>query len=114
MPTIKARADLAANGTANLLAGNQYEYLPFNARVQMAILSEAGGAVDATVYSGTDVLLEAAQIDEKALTEPVTTRDIQIEDVALQGERLSVQVRETAGAAGPTTVRAVVWITPMG
>lgn len=113
MPSIKKREDLAANGTANLLSGNQYEYLPFNAKVDIAILCEAGGAVDATVYSGTDVLMESAQIDEKALTEPITTRDIQLTDVAMQGERLSIQVRETAGAVGPTTVRAMVWLTPV-
>lgn len=109
MPTIKRTVDLAANGTANLLSGNQYEYLPYNAQVRMAILADPGDAVDATVYSGTDVLLEAAQLDEKPVTEPVTTRDIQLEDMALAGERLSIQVRETAGAAA--RVRAVVWIT---
>ena len=41
MPTIRRTTVLAANATANPLQGSQYEYLPFNAMVEIAILAIA-------------------------------------------------------------------------
>lgn len=114
MPTIKVTSSLGANEAANPLVGSQYEYLPFNALVQAAILVDTGGEVEATMFSGSDVILQNAPLDEKAATLPVTfPEDYQIQDTALQGERLGLTIRETAGAVGPTLVRTVVRITPL-
>jgi hypothetical protein len=43
VPSIRASASLAAGATANPLQGNQYEYLPFPARVQFAITGAGKG-----------------------------------------------------------------------
>lgn len=112
MPTMKVTETVPANGSLNLLQGEQFEYLPRSAKVQFAILVDTGDQVRATVYSGSDLLLQNAPLDEKVAAEPVTTRDIQLDDVALAGERLSIQVQETQGVAA--RVRAVVWITYAG
>lgn len=112
MPTIKRRTDLAANGVANPLVGSQYEYLPFDALVEIAILADTGDQVSASVFSGSDVLLQNEQVDEKALAEPVVyPDDYFIQDVAAQGERLGLTLQETAGAI--SIVRTVVRITPL-
>lgn len=112
MPTIKATTALAANAQANPLVGSQYEYLPWPAKVDFAILADTGGVVEANVQSGSDILMQNTQIDEKALGTPISSRDdIVVTDIAAPGERLGVHIREVAGAA--TTVRTQVWITPL-
>lgn len=111
MPTVRvASTNLAANSTNYPLSGSQYEYLPFNARVEFAIIASAAG-VDVTVYSGSDVLQQSGPATVKA-TPPVYPDDFLLDDVAMAGERLSVVLRETAGAA-TTDVETVVKITPL-
>lgn len=115
MPTIKRTTALGANEEATPLSGSQYEYLPWPALIEAAVIVEPGGAVDADFFSGSDVVLQSAPLDEKALTAPLTyPDDYQVQDVANGGERLGLTIRETAGAAGPTTVRTVVRITRLG
>lgn len=114
MPTIKRSTVLAANGVANPLQGSQYEYLPFDALIQAAIRVGATETAVATMFSGSDLLLEESPIDEKAATEPIVfPEDYDIQDVAAAGERIGLTVRETAGAVGGATVRTVVRITPL-
>ena len=114
MPTIRKTTALAANGQANPLVGSQYEYLPWDALVQFAVLKDSAGAgtVEATIFSGSDVLLEQSQIDEKALSDPVRfPDDYDVQDVAAAGERINVTLREISGNVD--TVRTVVRITPL-
>ncbi|NIR59538.1 MAG: hypothetical protein GWO02_08455 [Gammaproteobacteria bacterium] len=114
MPTIKRETSLGANASANPLAGSQYEFLPFDAAIQFAAFVAPNGAVEATLFSGTDVLLEGSPLDEKALTEPIKiNEDELVRDVAAAGERIGYTIRETAGAVGPTVVRTVLVITPL-
>jgi len=111
MPTIRTTTtNLAANATAFPLQGNQYEYLPFNARVEFAIVASAAG-IDVTVYSGSDVLQQNGPATVKA-TPPVYPDDFMLDDVAMAGERLNVVLRETAGVA-TTDIETVVKITPL-
>jgi len=111
MPTIRVTTtNLAANATAFPLAGNQYEYLPFPARVEFAIVASAD-EVDVTVYSGSDVLQQNGPATVKA-TSPVYPDDFLLDDVAAQGERLNVVLRETAGT-GTVDIQTVVKITPL-
>lgn len=115
MPTIKVNTDLGANERAFPLQGNQYEYLPWPALVEAAVIVEPGGAVDGEFFSGSDVVLQNSPLDEKPLTEPIIhPDDYQIQDVARGGERLGLTVVETAGAVGPTTVRTVIRLTRLG
>jgi hypothetical protein len=111
VPTIRSTTtNLAANGTAYPLQGNQYEYLPFNAQVEFAIVSNAAG-IQATVFSGSDVLQQSGAATVKA-TSPVYPDDFLLMDVAMAGERISVELRETAGVA-TTDIETVVRITPV-
>lgn len=111
MPTIRATTtNLAANGTAFPLQGNQYEYLPFNAQLEFAVVANAAGIL-ATVYSGSDVLQQAGAATVKS-TSPVYPDDFLLTDVAMAGERISVELRETAGVA-TTDIETVVRITPL-
>lgn len=114
MPTIKNKHAFTAVGqTFNPLVGSQYEYLPFNALVEFAILGDAAntGEIMASVFSGSDVLLQNSEIDTKAVAEPIQYPwDYDIQDVAAAGERLGVTLTNTVDA---DIVRTVVRITPL-
>lgn len=111
MPTIRVSTlNLLANATAFPLANNQYEYLPFPARVEFAIVANAAGIV-ATVFSGSDLLQQEGPVTNKA-TPPLYPDDFMLDDVAGAGERLNVILRETAGVA-TTDIETVVKITPI-
>lgn len=112
MPTMRvATTNLAALATAFPLQGQQYEYLRFPARVQFAIVASAAGIL-ATVYSGTDLLMQRSPATVKA-TPVVYPDDFLLDDVADAGERLSVELNETANVA-TTDIETVVIITPVG
>ena len=113
MPSIRVTSTLAAGAVVSPLIGNQYEYLPFNARVQFALVETtpvAIGDVQATVYSGTDVLQQAGPISIKPAGNAVLPDDFLLDDVAAAGERLNVQLTSALGAA---IVDTVVIITPL-
>lgn len=111
MPIINVRNTLAANGLAFPLQGNQYEFLPFDAFVEFAILGDAAAVVNASVFSGSDVLMQNAQIDVLAVANPIVYPDhYNLSDVAAAGERLGVTLQEAAGAT--PIVRTSVRITP--
>jgi len=112
MPTIRSRDDVAAGGTINPLAGSQYEYLPFDAVVEFAILADAGDTFQASVFSGSDVLLQNSDVDNLAVATPIQyPENYEIRDVAAAGERLGVSLTNTGGAVG--TIRTVCRITPV-
>jgi len=112
MPLIKVQADVAANGTAFPLQGNQYEFLPFDAYLEFALLADAGDSIRATVHSGSDLLLQSALMDTLAVATPIVYPDnYNLTDVAAAGERIGVELTETAGAA--STYRVAVRITPL-
>jgi len=112
MPLIKNRNTMTANGLAFPLNGNQYEFLPFDAMVEFAILADTGATVNATVFSGSDVLMQNSQIDILAVASPILYPDhYSLNDVAAAGERLNVVLQEAA--AGTPVVRTQVKITPL-
>lgn len=111
MPTIRRTTVLAANASANPLQGSQYEYLPWDALIEFAILAIASAVATASVFSGSDVLLQNETIDGLALASPILYPDhYDLRDVAMAGERLGVTIQDISGAG--TTVRTVVRITP--
>lgn len=111
MPLVKVRTPLAANGTANPMAGSQYEYLPYAAYVEIGIAADAVGVL-ATVSSGSDVLQEEAPTSVKAINvAPVYPDDYDLTDTAAPGDRLKIQLRDTSGAA--RVVMTSVKITPL-
>jgi len=118
MPTIRVvtpAASLTANSVHFPLQGSQYEYLPFNARVEFAVISNdttpAVAEAQVTVYSGTDVLQQAGPMSAKA--QPIYPDDFLLDDVAGAGERLSVEIRVGATDFTDGDVQTVVKITPL-
>lgn len=112
MPLIKTRTTMTANGSATPLTGSQYEYLPFNALVEFAILADTGATVLQTVFSGSDVLQQSSQADILAVASPILYPDhYSLNDIAGRGERINVQLQENA--AGTPVVRCNVRITPV-
>jgi len=121
MPTIRVRTEgQLAVATIFPLQGNQYEYLPFNARVEFAIVA-SGTDVDqitATVYSGSDILQQRGPISDKSAVTAqskgaVYPDDFLLDDVAAAGERLSVELNLPALFATGEFVDTVVKITPL-
>ena len=113
MPTIRVNNLLDAGVPTFPLQGSQYEYLPFNARVEFAIIETSAtpvGDVIATIFSGTDVLQQAGAITVKSGGATVYPDDFLLDDVAAAGERLSVELTSAAGAAD---VQTTVKITPL-
>ncbi len=110
MPTIKVNTSVAANATVdNVLTGNQFEFLPFNARLEFGIVAAAIGVV-MDVYSGSDTLIEAGTVSS-ANRSPLYPDDYDLVDVAAAGERVKVRLRNTTGAA--IVVNTTVRITPL-
>jgi len=111
MPTIKVQTTVAANATVdNVITGNQYEFLPFNAQLDFGIVAAAAGIV-MDVYSGSDTLIEAGSCSA-ANRSPIYPDDFDLRDVAMGGERIKVRLRNTTGAG--IVVNTTVRITPVG
>lgn len=109
MPTIKVSTSIPANGTVdNVLTGNQYEFLPYNALLEFAIVAAAIGLL-ADVYSGSDTLIESGDVSS-ANRSPIYPDDFDLTDVAAGGERIKVRIRNTTGAA--IIARTTCRITP--
>ena len=116
MPMIRRTVSVPANGVVdNLISGSIYEYLPWNAFVNAGVLLDAPaatGAVQLTVNSGSDTVLEEAPIRANAAAGqfPKINEDMDIQDVARQGERLVFKARNTT--AGAILVNLLVQLTP--
>lgn len=108
----KRNTAVAAGASINPLVGDQYEFLPFPAQVEFAILTDAITTVApvATVYSGSDLLQQEGPIPVKT-TAPSYPDDFLLSDVAAAGDRLNVQIRNADSAARIFTT--VVRITPL-
>lgn len=101
MPVIQDSVSVGASATVdNVLAGSQWEFLPFDAQIDFGLNGDAnGGDLRLDVFSGSDSLMENGQGNTANRT-PVFPDDFTLQDVAAAGERLKIRVRNTnAGAA---------------
>lgn len=113
MPLIRvATPNLAAAAVAFPLVGSQYEFLPFPASVEFAVVANAA-TVDVKIYSGSDVLQQSGPPTVKTVVSATYPDDFLLQDVAAAGERLNVELRET-GAVATTDLETAVKITPLG
>lgn len=109
MPTIKTRVSVPLNGVVdNALAGNQFEFLPYNAMLEFGVVAAATGVL-MDIFSGGDTLIEAGSVSP-ANRSPLYPDDFEITDVAAAGERIKVRLRNTT--AGAINVDVVCRITP--
>jgi len=112
VPVMQIRTTMSANGTATPFAGQQYEYLPWDAYVEIAIQASAVNQVVATVFSGGDILMEEGPVQQGTSgVLPKYPDDFYLTDEALAGDRLSVRLREIASAT--PVVMTVARLTPI-
>jgi len=110
MPLVRKEISIAANAVLdNVMSGSIYEFLPWNAAVNIGLNGSATGLL-ATINSGSDTVLEEAPINVSTAF-PVIPDDMFAQDVAAGGERLVIKVRNTTG--GALTVRALVQLQPV-
>jgi len=110
MPMIQLTGTIAANSVNdNIITGSQFEYLPMPCALEFGLNGSAVG-LQADVYSGADILCESMAIST-ANRFPVYPDDYTLTDVAMQGERLKVRMRNTTG--GVLTYFVAVRITPV-
>jgi hypothetical protein len=101
MPMIQNSVSVAAASVNdNILANSQWEYLPYNARLEFGLVGDANAAdLRVDVYSGTDVILEGSPLSAQNRM-PIYPDDFTLTDFAAAGERIKIRVRNTnAGAA---------------
>lgn len=99
MPAFKDTFTLALAGDrVSVLQGWQYETPNFPAALTIALMAAAGDAPTALITSGSDLLLANGVLDEKAVTLPLTTEDVQFTDTILPGEKIVIEVTATAAA----------------
>jgi hypothetical protein len=112
MPTFAVSQSIAAGASSNLLAGTQYEFIPFHAQLEVGLVSTAAGIL-ATVYAGTDLLAqESPLVDIKAAgVLPVYPDNFHIADDCAAGDRINITVRNTT--AGALVVIAVIRYNPL-
>ena len=111
MPGFKRNFVLAGAGDqVSVLQGWQYETPNFPAALQIAIMADPGDVIRALISSGSDLLLSNGQLDEKALTLPLTTDDVQFTDTVLPGEKIVIEATGTAAADG---FRVLVNLVPL-
>lgn len=111
MPLIQNSVAVLANATnANVIAGSPYEFLPFDAYVEIGLVGSATGLV-ATVTSGTDQLMGPDAALSLQNRFPIYPDDYSLTDQALAGDRIVIQVRNTTG--GNLTLFYALKITPI-
>lgn len=102
MPMIRKIVEIPANSSVdNLITGSIYEFLPWNAAVNLGVTSETGagpGDLLVTVNSGSDTVLEEAPVNNTNGF-PVIPDDMDVQDVAAAGERLVIKCRNTTAIA---------------
>ncbi len=110
MPVIQNSVTILANATNdNVLQGSQFEFLPYDAALDFGLVGSAAGLV-ADVYSGQDTVAENYALNTQNRF-PVFPDDYPLSDVAGQGERLKVRIRNTT--AGNLTAFYSVRVTPV-
>lgn len=110
MPVIQGSVSVAANAVNdNVITGSQFEYLPYNAKVDFGLVGSATGLL-LDVFSGQDIIAESFA-PPTTNRFPVNPDDFTLTDVAAGGERIKVRARNTTG--GALTVFWSVIITPV-
>ena len=110
MPLIRKEQTIAANATLdNVVSGSIYEFLPWNAAINIGLNGSATGLV-ATINSGSDTVLEEAPVNVST-NFPIIPDDMFAQDVAAGGERLVIKVRNTTG--GALILRSLVQLQPV-
>src|SRR5713101_9080203 len=99
MASMTIRTALGASATAFPLQGTQFETLPYDAGIEIAIQADATGVLG-TFLSGTDVVQQEGPVQLGTINvQPKYPDDYIISDAAGAGEHMGLQIRDTSGAA---------------
>lgn len=111
MSVMVKQTSIAAGATAQPLVGDQFEFVRTPSLCEFGMVAEATGMV-ATVFSGSDLLMQEGPVPIRAAGVPPTyPDDFILQDVAGNNDRLSVTYRNTS--AGAIIVRTTIRITPL-
>lgn len=110
MPQIQKSVSVGGSASvSNQLAGEFFEFLPYNAVVEVGLCQSATGLL-IDLITGGDVVAKDAVPLIKA-TSPIYPDDFTLQDVVGAGERLVLAIRNTTG--GALTLLYTVRITPL-
>lgn len=93
----------------NAIAGSTFEFARTNQLVSIGVVSDVSD-VFVTINSGVDIVLEESEAAIKA-TFPVIPDEMYYNDVAAQGDRLVIKLRNANAAAAE--VRLIAQVTPL-
>lgn len=97
MPTMQNSVVVAANAkSANVLAGQQYEFLPANANVVLSVAGSAAG-LNVSLLAGGVTLIDDQAINA-ANRFPIIPDDVISQELIPAGARLLLTFRNTTGA----------------
>jgi len=99
----------ASTSYPNLLSGEFFEFLPYNALIEVGLNASAVGIL-IDFISGTDVIAKDYVPLIKA-TSPIYPDEFTLQDIAAAGERLVLAARNTTG--GALTLLYTVRISPI-
>lgn len=106
MPVMQKVVSIAANTTeSNILAGENFEFLPYNAEVQFGFNQSATG-LEIDVHSGQDLL--CSQFEPLIQTTAPNNEEMDFSDIVAAGERLTVKVTNTTGGALNILYRIII------
>jgi hypothetical protein len=110
VPVIQNSVSVAANAVNdNVITGSQFEYLPYNARINFGLVGSATGLL-VDVFTGQDIVAESFAPPTQNRF-PLNPDDFTLQDVARGGERVKIRVRNTT--AGALTLFYGIVITPV-
>jgi hypothetical protein len=99
---IQGVTNLAAGAiNVNVLQGSAFEFIKRPSRVRFWVVGNAAGEPRVTIQSGSEVLMEESPIS-RANRFPIYDQDLTAEDIAMPGDRLKLQVRNTGAGANDT------------
>lgn len=110
MPVIQKTDSVLTTVTLeNALSGSAFEFARTNQLVSIGVVADTAGAF-CTITNGSDILLEESQVAVKAVY-PVIPDEMYYNDVATQGDRLVIRLRNPTG--GTVVFKTIVQITPI-
>jgi len=110
MPVIQKTDSVLTTVTVeNALSGSAFEFARTNQLVSIGVVCDTAGCF-ATITNGSDILLEESQVAVKS-TYPVIPDEMYYNDVATQGDRLVIRLRNPTG--GTVVFKTIVQVTPI-
>lgn len=98
MPTMQGSISVAANAvSANVLAGEQFEFIPQNAQLTLSVAGAATGLRTTLLVGGVTLINDQAINLQNRF--PIIPDDVMSQETVPGGARLLLTFRNTTGAA---------------